>query len=80
MKHGNTILPVGWPKYRRGYMGRDYHVTGEHEAEAQAAQRKKKPSRLGRIVLWLLGFRGHLSQPDPLEPVSPRHERVHDES
>jgi hypothetical protein len=46
-----------WP-YRRGYSGRNYHVTGEHEAEAKAAQRKKKPNRLGRLILRLLGFKG----------------------
>jgi hypothetical protein len=43
------------PNYRRGYMGRDYHVTGEHEAEAKAAERAKKPSRIGLFVFRLLG-------------------------
>jgi hypothetical protein len=36
-------------------MGRDYHVTGEHEAEAKAAERAKKPSRIGLFVFKLLG-------------------------
>ncbi len=43
--------------YRQGYMGRDYHVTGEHEAEAKAAQRAKKPTRIGLFVLRLLGYK-----------------------
>ncbi len=46
------------PNYRRGYSGRDYHVTGGHEAEAEAAQKAKKPSRLGVFVLRVLGYRG----------------------
>jgi hypothetical protein len=35
-------------------------VTDGHEAEAIAAQRKKKPSRIGEVVLKLLGFRGQV--------------------
>jgi len=51
------------PNYRRGYMGRDYHVTGEHEAEAKAAERAKKPTRIGHFVLRLLGYKGPVHQP-----------------
>ena len=50
-------------KYRRGYAGRDYHVTGGHEAEAVRAQRAKAPSRLGVLVLRMLGFRGTPATP-----------------
>ena len=50
-------------KYRRGYSGRDYHVTGGHEAEAEAAEHAKKPSRLGLLVLRLLGYKGGPRQP-----------------
>jgi hypothetical protein len=46
------------PNYRAGYTGRDFHVTGGHEAEAEAAERAKKPNRFGMWVLRLLGFRG----------------------
>ena len=67
----------GWPsKYRRGYMTRDYHVTGGHEAEAEVAQRSKKPNRLGVAILKILGFRGSVPNPGP-KTVSPRHEKVH---
>jgi hypothetical protein len=62
----STVIAVGSRNYRRymgrnyrqGYMGRDYHVTGEHEAEAKAAERAKKPTRIGLFVLRLLGERG----------------------
>jgi hypothetical protein len=63
------------PNYRRGYMGRDYHVTGGHEAEAQAAQKAKKPSRLGVFVLRVLGYRGGVPRRADQKARSPRHER-----
>jgi hypothetical protein len=47
------------PNYRKGYTGRDFHVSGGHEAEAEAAERAKKPNRFGMWVLRLLGFRGN---------------------
>jgi hypothetical protein len=58
-------------KYRRGYMGRDYHVTGGHEAEAEAAQKAEKPSRIGVFILRLLGFKGVVAEP----PDGPHHHR-----
>ncbi len=58
-------------KYRRGYMGRDYHVTGGHEEEAKAAQKAKKPSRLGVFILKRLGFKGVVAQ--PLDAPHDRH-------
>jgi hypothetical protein len=50
------------PNYRRGYTGFNYHVTGGHEAEAVAAERAKKPSRVGLFILRLLGYKGSLQQ------------------
>ncbi|MGB7052703.1 MAG: hypothetical protein WBG41_14140 [Acidimicrobiales bacterium] len=47
------------PNYRKGYTGRDFHVSGGHEAEAEAAERAKKPNRFGMWVLRVLGFRGN---------------------
>lgn len=61
-------------RYRQGYTGRDYHVTGGHEAEAKAAQRAKKPSRLGVFVLRLLGYRGTPSLPPRVRDSSPGRE------
>ena len=55
-------------------MGRDYHVTGGHETEAKAAQRAKKPSRLGVFVLRLLGHRGTPSLPPWVRGSSPGRE------
>jgi hypothetical protein len=59
--------------FGRGYTGRSYHVTGGHEAEAEAAERAKPPSRLGLFVLKLLGFKGS-PEPPPKPPAhhSPR--------
>ncbi len=66
-----------WPwRYQRGYTTRNYHVTGEHEAEAQAAQRNKKANRLGVRLLRALGFKGSLLGPK-IKAVSPSHERAH---
>jgi hypothetical protein len=63
------------PNYRRGYSGRDYHVTGGHEAEAKAAQKAKRPSRFGVFVLRLLGYRGGAPRPTKKRARSPRHEK-----
>jgi hypothetical protein len=35
-------------------------VTTGHEAEAKTAQRKKRPSRVGKFVLQMLRFRGQV--------------------
>jgi hypothetical protein len=63
-------------KYRRGYTGRDFHVTGGHEAEARAAQRAKKPNRFGVWVLRVLGYEKSVpgEQKPPRPP--PAHEAV----
>ena len=63
--------------YRRGYMGRDYHVTGGHEAEAEAAQKRKRPTRIGLFVLRRLGYRGTLAPPLRTRPFSPSQEKRH---
>ena len=62
-------------KYRRGYMGRDYHVTGGHEPEAEKAQRAKKPTRLGLFILRHLGYKGVLPKQRRRTARSPRHEK-----
>jgi hypothetical protein len=57
---GRNVRPRRFwgPNYRAGYTGRDFHVTGGHEAEALASERAKKPNRFGMWVLRLLSFRG----------------------
>jgi hypothetical protein len=42
------------------------HVTTGHEHEAMETQRRKKPSRVGRLVLKMLGFKGEVG-PDYVE-------------
>lgn len=64
-----------WP-YRRGYAGPNYHVTGAHEAEAKAAQRDRRPNRLGLLLLKMLGFKGSVPGPQ-FKTVSPSHETTH---
>jgi hypothetical protein len=72
---------VSWrpPNYRRGYTGRNYHVTGGHEAEADAAERAKKPTKIGLLVLRLLGFRGSIEEVPEAHRTSPSHEHRHRE-
>ena len=65
---------MSWPKYRRGYMGRDYHVTGGHEAEAEEAQRAKKPSRMGVFILRMLGYKGSVKQSPDISWPTPGHQ------
>lgn len=38
-------------------------VTDGHEAEAKAAQLRKRPNRIGLLFLRLLGFRGQVAPP-----------------
>jgi hypothetical protein len=42
------------------------HVTKGHEREATEVQRRKKPNRIGKLVLRLLGFKGEVG-PDYVE-------------
>jgi len=55
-------------------MGFDYHVTGDHEIEAEAAERARRPTRLGLAILRMLGFKGPVPRPEPHRAASPRHE------
>lgn len=65
-----------WP-YRRGYTGLNYHVTGGHEKEAEAAERLKKPSRVGLLVLRLLGVRDAPKPALRIRRAPPSHEHRH---
>ena len=64
------------PKYTgfgNGYTGFSSHVTGGHEAEAEAAERADSPNRFGVFILRLLGFKGNPEEPLPAPPHhSPR--------
>src|ERR1700733_820365 len=55
--------------YHQGWTGKDYHVSGGHEAEAKADEEAERPSRLGLWVLRKLGYKG----PDP----TPRRKTPH---
>lgn len=66
---------MGSAKYRRGYSGRDYHVTGGHETEAEKAERAKKPTRLGLFMLRFLGYKGVPPRKEHITAGSPRHEK-----
>jgi hypothetical protein len=65
--------------YRRGWTGRDFHVTGGHESEAKAAQVAKEPSRLGLWILRVLGYRKPVATPphQPPHHGAPPHPRSH---
>jgi hypothetical protein len=58
----------GANRYRSGYTGRSYNVTGGHEAEAKAVERAKRPNRFGLFVLRLLGYKGKPPLPPPPPP------------
>jgi hypothetical protein len=50
-------------------------VTDGHEAEAKAAQSRKRPSRIGLFFLKVLGFRGQVTpSTDQSGHVGPSHE------
>jgi hypothetical protein len=48
---------------RLRYGLRGIPITDGHETEARAAQLRKRPNRLGRFVLRVLGFRGEVTLP-----------------
>jgi hypothetical protein len=56
-------------------------VTDGHEAEARAAQLRKRPNRVGLLVLRVLGFRSDVVPPPAQERhLGPAHEHsVHQE-
>jgi hypothetical protein len=66
-------------KYRRGWTGRDFHVSGGHEAEAKAAEEAKKPNRFGLWVLRKLGYKGPVPTPPRQAPQhgAPSHPESH---
>ena len=50
-------------------------VTDGHEAEAKAAQLRKRPNRVGLFFLKVLGFRGQVTPPmEQRGHVGPSHE------
>jgi hypothetical protein len=50
-------------------------VTDGHEAEAKAAQLRKRPNRIGLFFLKVLGFQGHVTPPmGQTSHVGPSHE------
>lgn len=50
-------------------------VTDGHEADAKAAQLRKRPNRIGLFFLKILGFRGQVPAPtDQRGHVAPSHE------
>ena len=50
-------------------------VTDGHEAEAKAAQLRKRPNRIGLFLLKMLGFRGEVIPPTAQRNhVGPSHE------
>jgi hypothetical protein len=52
-------------------------VTDGHEAEAKAAQLRKRPNRIGIFLLKLLGFRGQVAPPTAQRAhVGPSHEHA----
>ena len=54
-----TIQFLGVEANPKGY-NFPVHVTKGHEHEAMETQRRKKPSRVGKLVLKLLGFKGEV--------------------
>lgn len=62
------------PNYRKGYSGRNYHVTGGHEAEALEEERAKQPNRFGVFVLRLLGYKGPIGRPPDSYKAASRHQ------
>jgi hypothetical protein len=58
-------------------------VTDGHEADAKAAQLRKRPNRIGLFFLKVLGFRGQVTPPTGQRGhVGPSHEHAgqHDHS
>jgi hypothetical protein len=56
-------------------MGRDYHGTGGHAAEAEKTQGPKKRTRLGLFMLRHLGYKGVPPKQRRIIARSPRHEK-----
>ncbi len=56
--------------YHQGWTGKNYHMTGGHEAEAKAEQVAKGPGRLGLWVLRKLAYEGPEPKPAPRAPTT----------
>jgi hypothetical protein len=48
-------------------------VTDGHEAQAKAAQRRKRPNRIGLLILRMLGYRGGVLPPTDQGAHGPSH-------
>jgi hypothetical protein len=57
------ILSVSGRVRYAGYGRRRILVTDGHEAEAKAAQLRKRPNRIGLLCLRVLGFRKEVTPP-----------------
>jgi hypothetical protein len=58
----STVPRVGG-RTRYANQAHKIRVTDGHEADAKAAQLRKRPNRIGLFVLKVLGFRGHVTPP-----------------
>jgi hypothetical protein len=58
-----TISRVSGRVRYAGYGRRKILVTDGHEAEAKAAQLRRRPNRIGLFFVRLLGFRGVIAPP-----------------
>jgi hypothetical protein len=54
--------------FGKGYTGFPYHVTGGHEAEAEAAERARPPNRFGMWILRRFGFQEQATRTTPGGP------------
>jgi hypothetical protein len=61
-----TLSSIVWRVSGRARYANQAHkvrVTDGHEAEAKAAQLRKRPNRIGLFFLRVLGFRGQVAPP-----------------
>jgi len=63
----------GWARYAN--QAHKIRVTDGHEADAKAAQMRKRPNRIGLFFLKVLGFQGQVTPPTAQKRhVGPSHE------
>jgi hypothetical protein len=76
----STVRTVS-ERARYANLAHKIRVTDGHEAEAKAAQFRKRPSRIGLFLLKALGFRGQVTPSvDQRGHLGPSHEHpVHHE-
>jgi hypothetical protein len=65
--------------YGEGYTTFGYNVTGDHEAEAKAAEEARSPSHFGIWILRKLGYKGADPEPPLQAPHhgAPHHPKSH---